>query len=228
MELPVWDIQGDKPDGPLFILCHGWGDSRIGGLTRVPALADFASRLILWDMPGHGDAPGTCALGIREVSALFELIEHLGQPVVLYGWSLGAGVSLAAGAVSPSVTRIIAEAPYRFPWTPARNVLSAFGLPWRVNLPLAIGILGARFGVGPRWTGFDRLPIATSLTMPYLVLHGELDEICPVEDGSQIADANPLGQAVIIKEAGHHSLWTDPAHSLAMRSGIESFFKITP
>src|SRR5438067_981099 len=35
LDLPVWDIEGDKPDGPVFILSHGWGDSRIGGLTRT-------------------------------------------------------------------------------------------------------------------------------------------------------------------------------------------------
>src|SRR5438045_2944805 len=28
LDLPVWDIEGDKPDGPVFILSHGWGDSR--------------------------------------------------------------------------------------------------------------------------------------------------------------------------------------------------------
>src|SRR3954470_13363765 len=30
-DLPVWDIEGDKPGAPTFILSHGWGDSRIGG-----------------------------------------------------------------------------------------------------------------------------------------------------------------------------------------------------
>src|SRR5438128_946292 len=25
-DLPVWDIQGDAPQGPVVILSHGWGD----------------------------------------------------------------------------------------------------------------------------------------------------------------------------------------------------------
>lgn len=211
LDLPVWDIEGDKPDGPVMILSHGWGDSRIGGLTRVPALAAFASRLILWDMPGHGEARGSCSLGTRETGALFELIEHVDEPVVLYGWSLGAGVSIAVATVSPGVTGLIAEAPYRLPSTPARNVFRVFGLPWRVNLPFAMGLLGIRFGVGPRWRGFDRLALAAKLTVPYAVLHGDEDEVCPVQDGSQIASASPMGVGCLIKGAGHHSLWTDPS-----------------
>src|SRR5262249_38296638 len=150
LDLPVWDVEGDRPDGPIFILSHGWGDSRVGALTRTPSLAAFASRLILWDMPGHGEARGACTLGLEEVGALFRLIEPIDKPVVLYGWSLGADVSIAAATVSPSVTGVIAEAPYRLPRTPARNVLRTFGLPWRINLPLALGLLGIRWGVGPR------------------------------------------------------------------------------
>src|SRR5512144_1917979 len=42
LDLPVWDIEGDRPDGPIMILSHGWGDSRIGGLTRTPPLAAHA------------------------------------------------------------------------------------------------------------------------------------------------------------------------------------------
>src|ERR1051325_5442832 len=123
LDLPVWDIEGDKPDGRVFILSHGWGDSRIGGLTRTPPLAQFASRVILWDMPGHGEARGTCSLGTREVGALQNLIERIGEPVILYGWSLGAGVSIVAAAETSGVAAVITEAPYCLPATPARNVL---------------------------------------------------------------------------------------------------------
>src|SRR5688500_2579054 len=64
----VWDIPGDGgPGAPVLILSHGWADSRLGGLTRVPFLAPVASRLIVWDLAGHGEAPGVCTLGTREV-----------------------------------------------------------------------------------------------------------------------------------------------------------------
>jgi pimeloyl-ACP methyl ester carboxylesterase len=245
LDLPVWDIQGDKPDGPIFILSHGWGDSRIGGLTRTPALATHASRLILWDMPGHGEAKGTCALGTREVDALLTLIDRVGAPVVLFGWSLGAGVSIAAAAreaeiegvparsLGPSdaqrkITAVIAEAPYRLPWTPARNVLASFGLPFRINLPLAMGFLGMRFGLGPRWPGFDRAQLAAKLRSPLLVIHGALDAICPVEDGRDIANAAPKHELLILDNGAHHSIWTDPQFGEPCAKALERFLASMP
>lgn len=244
-DLPVWDIEGDKPDGPTFILSHGWGDSRIGALTRVPALAAFASRLILWDMPGHGEARGSCALGTREVDALLALIDRVGGPIVLYGWSLGAGVSIAAAARDagaervverspgsndprPQVLCVVAEAPYRLPSTPARNVLRSFGLPWRINLPLAMGLLGLRFGVGATWAGFDRALLAAKMRAPLLVIHGAKDEICPVEDGLAIdAAAKGSHTILILEEGGHHSLWTDPKTSETCAASVELFLRVT-
>jgi pimeloyl-ACP methyl ester carboxylesterase len=228
LDLPVWDIQGDKPDGPIVILSHGWGDSRIGGLTRTPALATHASRLILWDMPGHGEAKGTCALGTREVGALLTLIERIGAPVVLFGWSLGAGVSIAAAVQTDSVKGVIAEAPYRLPWTPARNVLASFGLPFRINLPLAMGILGLRFGLGPMWPGFDRAALAAKLRAPLLVIHGALDTICPVQDGRDIAGAAPHHDLLILDNGAHHSIWTDPQFAEPCTKALHRFLASMP
>jgi len=230
-ELPVWDVRGDSPGGPVVILSHGWGDSRVGGLSRAGVLLPMCSRLLLWDMPGHGEAPGVCTLGTREVGALVSLIERVGGsgPVVLLGWSLGAGVSVAAAArlqeeCGRGVAAVIAEAPYRFPWTPARNVLRGFGLPWRVNLPPAMWGLGMRFGGGAGWPGFDREKLARNLPCPLLVIHGEGDEVCPVEDGREIAAAAPQGGLCIVPGAGHHGLWTEAKSTAVCVGAVQRLF----
>lgn len=225
LALPVWDIPGDDPRGPVIVLTHGWGDSRVGALSRVQLLAPLASRLIAWDMPGQGDAPGTCSLGTREVAALLALIERVGRdrPLVLFGWSLGGGVSIAAAARTPGLHAVIAEAPYRLPPTPARNVLDGFGYPWRLNLPAALALLGWRLGVGPRWEGFDRAELARSLTAPLLVLHGDADDVCPIEDGRCIAASAPHGRLVTIAGGGHHGLWTDGATAHLCVSAVREF-----
>jgi pimeloyl-ACP methyl ester carboxylesterase len=307
LELPVWEIEGDVPGGPTVICTHGWGDSRLGGLVRVDALAPAAGRIILWDLPGHGEAPGTCRLGTAEARDLLELIDHVagsarrhdppranaagdqpercghaehaaaetkaapdvpsdvrqgveapppapsvgdgGGGLVLYGWSLGAGVSIVAAARDGRVSGVIAEAPYRFPMTPARNVLRGRALPHRLNLAPAFWLLGLMLGAGPGWgrahpaaagpdgsrqgggvgpvenrshrgpppsaTGgegaFDRAAHAARLRCPLLVLHGEFDEICPLEDARAIVEAVPEGvpaELAEIQGAGHNNLWT--------------------
>ncbi len=218
LDLPVWEMPGDDPAGPVLILTHGWGDSRIGALTRVQPLLHAVSRAVMWDLRGHGDAPGTSRLGTREVDDLCELIAQVTaggrdtpERVVLFGWSLGAGVSIAAAAREPrGVVQVIAEAPYRLAITPARNVLRGMGLPKGLSTRAAFWLLGLDFGVGPSWRGFDRAALALRLRVPLLVIHGDMDDVCPVEDARSINDAAARGQTIRVRGAGHHSLWTTP------------------
>lgn len=233
LELPVWEVEGDAPRGPVLVLTHGWGDSRIGGLARLSHLARLASRLILWDLPAHGEAPGLCRLGTAEEADLLALIDQLSprqigedeRPrLVLYGWSLGAGLSIVAAASDDRIAAVIAEAPYRLPQTPAINVMRARALPWRTNLPPAFWLLGVLFGVGPRWAAFDRAAHAAALRCPLLVLHGEEDAISPPEDGRAIAEAAPQGRMAMIAGGGHNDLWTEPPLAEACIGAIAAFF----
>ncbi|MFT3686103.1 MAG: alpha/beta hydrolase [Phycisphaerales bacterium] len=128
--LPVWEIAGDNPSGPTVVFTHGWGDGRIGGLLRLAPFLATASRLLLWDLPGHGDAParaGPCRLGRVEANDLRALLAKTDGPVVLFGWSLGAGVSIVAAADEPRVIGVVLEAPYRLPQIPASRVMGAPG-----------------------------------------------------------------------------------------------------
>ncbi len=191
VEFPVWDIQGDDPTGPVVILTHGWADSRIGGLLRVATIAPLASRIILWDLPGHGEARGVCRLGTAEVEDLEALVGAVegrdeetkrrrdegnrtnptrergnGALVVLHGWSLGAGVSIVVAGETRGIAGVIAESPYRVPATPARNVLKARGLPHRGVLEPALWLVGLLLGVGPRFERTARVSKRRSTETP--------------------------------------------------------------
>lgn len=226
LELPVWDMPGDDPDGPVLVLSHGWGDSRIGALTRAEHLLPLASRLVMWDMPGHGEAPGVCRLGSTEPDALAALLDAVraARPIVLYGWSLGAGVSIAAASDRRDVAGVIAEAPYRLPATPARNVLAILGLPFRPNLALALGWLNLRAEGRLSPDRFDRAVLASRLACPVLVIHGARDDVCPIADGRAIAGAG-RGDMLELASAGHHGLWTSPESLAACRDRVGAFLR---
>jgi len=234
LDLHAWDIVGDRPDGPTIVLTHGWGDSRFGALSRVPLACSLASRVIAWDLAGHGDSSGVCTLGTRDVDDLLALLEQVCTPerrdVVLWGWSLGAGVSIALAAkllesnAGPLVRAIIAESVYRLPITPAANVLDARALPWRVNLRLALAVFGVALGVGPRWRGFDRATHAARLAgrTPILLLHGSADIVSPIADAKDIATAAGARLATITG-AGHNDLWTDANFSAHATTSVRDF-----
>lgn len=230
-DLPVWEIPGDDADGPVVIMTPGWSDSRIGALVRLGAVVPHARRVIAWDPPGKGEAPGICTLGTREVALVCALADEVapGEPVVLMGWSLGAGVSIVAAARSPErFAGVIAEAPYRRPMTPARGVLRARQLPHRLNLAPAYALLGTVFGVGPTWRGYDRADHAARVRCPVLVLHGTEDPVCPIDDGRAIAAAAEATAPVMLVEtpgAAHNNLWTVASNRERQTEAVAEFLR---
>jgi pimeloyl-ACP methyl ester carboxylesterase len=135
------------------------------------------------------------------------------MPVVLYGFSLGAGIGLrCASERELPIAGVILEAPYRFAHTPAESVMRARGVPVRGVLWPALAMIGLRLPNGPRWRGFDRRAIAARVACPVLVIHGDRDAICPLADGRAIAESARDGRLAIIEGAGHNDLWTVPAH----------------
>ncbi len=218
VDLPVWDIEGRSPSGTCVILTPGWGQGRVGCLDRVSGVLDAASRVLVWDTPATGEAKGRCTLGAHEAIMLTELIDRAqsDRPIVLMGASMGAGVSIQVAARHVAAGRseiagVIAEAPYRVPFTPAKGVLTAANLPSALSLRPALAWVGVRSGAGSRWTSFDRAVHAANLMCPLLVLHGSDDNVCPIEDGRAIAQAASNGTIIEFEGGDHHRLWLEPA-----------------
>lgn len=226
LQLPAWEITGDDPAGPTIVFTHGWAESRQSVLPRLAALIPLASRIVAWDLPGMGEAPGTCTIGAREPEDLLALVRTLDTAAVLMGFSLGAGLSIAAAARDPSRVRaVIAEAPYRRAGTPARAVLRARGMPYTLNLPIALGLLGLRHRKGWSWPDFDREPLARALRVPLLVIVGELDTISPPADARDIAGPNTL---ITIPAAAHLDLWDTPDRVDQLSRALSDFIKSLP
>jgi len=231
--LSVWEIPGDAPDGPVVYVSPGWGHSKIGALLRMGVVLPRCSRLIALDTPGVGESRGWCLLGLRESALLERLVRDTagGSPVVLMGWSMGAGVSIetAARLTDPDegpevpVLGVIAEAAYRRPITPASAVMGLQRLPWRVNLRVALWGLGLAHGRGPGWRGFDRAGFAGRLRCPLLLLHGTDDPVSPVADAHAIAEAAPDATLVETPGGSHSDLWLDPEFAPSQAAAVAAF-----
>src|SRR5690349_22185031 len=108
--LPVWDIQSSSasatglsptPAGHsklTAVFIHGWGHSRIDGLSRLKPYAQHCDRLILYDLRGHGDSEHCISrLGDGEANDLIELLRRIGDDrLVMIGHSMGAVVAMHA------------------------------------------------------------------------------------------------------------------------------------
>ncbi len=235
-QLGVWEISGDDPAGPVVVCTHGWGQSRLSVLDKIDALAPISSKIIAWDLPGHGETkPGRALMGTIEHESLIALVQTLQDsaqdghaetqhqpPIVLYGFSLGANVAITAAVeLGSAVAGVVAEAPYRLPWTPAQHVMRMRGMPTRMNLRPALFLVGLTLPAGPFWKGFDREKVVQGVQCPLLVVHGVVDEICPIEEGRAIAGAAPYGSLIEIHNGAHTSLWRDQPEQMA--DAVRSF-----
>ena len=209
---PGWILDGDVPDGPVALVVHGHRDSRFGSLYRAQMLKAYVRATVVFDLPGHGDAAAPrCLMGQREADDLHAVMDGLPAEliaggVVVLGYSMGATIAVkAAAARHERFAGVIACAPYRL-WDGGlrgqmkHRRLPAFPAVWLVGL-----LLRWIPGLGER-PGFDRAADAGRINCPLLVLHGDADVICALEDGRAIAEAAPRGELVVIARGTHNQL----------------------
>ena len=228
VKLPVWDVPNPaNPAGPIVIVSHCWGGSRYSSLQRLLFVFPVASRVILWDHRGHGEATGGISrLGTADVGDLIELMDRTAgadRKVILYGYSMGAGISICAAAedcVSGRVIGVIADGPYRWTVEPVREALRVSGLP---DWPITAIVARALCLVIPGLRGSERAQFAARLRCPLLVVHGTDDRVCPIVSAMEVAEAAPESELVIVPKGGHLDL-----HKTKMdryRQTVEAFVR---
>jgi pimeloyl-ACP methyl ester carboxylesterase len=207
--LPVWDIATQQATGAAAVFVHGWGQSRIDMLARIAPWPDLVSRIIMFDLRGHGDAspaPGTSNLGVNESQDLLEVLRAIDDgPIVLVGYSMGAVIAIETAAMeSPLRERIegvVAFGPYDDFNTSLRGRLTVAGYPTRPITDFALFLL--------RFAGLRHRPLTPSaarLQCPLLVMHGERDRVVPIAHGKRLAEAAPQGTLRSIANGAHLDL----------------------
>jgi pimeloyl-ACP methyl ester carboxylesterase len=227
---PGWLVAGDNPTGPTVVILHGFGDSRYGALTRVPRLAPYASRLVAFDFRGQGEAEAAYSQGgAAEADDTIAVLEQLeDQRIVLFGYSMGAQIAIAAAARlgqrgETRLAGVIADGPYQHWQTPIVNTLRCKGLPAFPLVNLAGLLIACRAG---RAVLFNRKDEALRLSVPLLILHGQADPICPLSEARALAEAAPMSTLVTFETGTHLDL--DAQDPQRYDTAIANFFTNLP
>ncbi|MBI1371259.1 MAG: alpha/beta fold hydrolase [Phycisphaera sp.] len=225
VEIEAWSVRGGDDDGPIVVMLHGWGDSRIGMLLWYETVAPGAARLVMFDQRGHGDSPHprygwsdtervdvlrlVDKLCERDASARLGSVSKRGaglgaraQPIVLMGFSMGAATAIDAAVVAgpEKVTAVIADSPFRHVDVVTARMVRAQRLPARPWVWVSMLWLAMRGAHVRRWDTADR---AAAMTQPLLILHGTEDRVTPPTDAQSIAEAAPQARVVEFPDAGH-------------------------
>lgn len=217
--LPVWEIRtnrdllSDQPPNQTTltaVFVYGWGHSRIDTLSRIGLFLPLVDRIVLYDLRGHGDAEGSLSrLGDGEQYDLLALLERLGEGrFLLVGHSMGAVIAITAAHLATRdanhplrnrIAGVIAYGPYCEFHQSLQGRLRHAGYPTRPMTDLALLVHRLR-GVRPLSLNPHDL---RTLGCPLLVIHGELDNVAPLEHGRRIAAAAKEADCQTIAGAGH-------------------------
>jgi pimeloyl-ACP methyl ester carboxylesterase len=212
---PVFDVGDDDPAAPTAIVLHGFARSRYDALARLGPILPHVKRVVMPDLPGHGDAIGRgTRIGADEDSFVESLIDATtSSRVLLVGHSLGATVALHAAAresLAQRVLGVVALAPYERMRTPLGARLDLRGMPRTPLLGPSISVLGL-LGINERSTRES----AARAVCPVAVLAGEEDPVTPHAEAESIARAARTSRYDVIRGARHDDFHTLGAAQLS-------------
>ena len=216
-------LPGPRDAPAAVLLLHGFAANR-----RKPAYARLADGLarhvavLSLDLRGHGGSGGRSTLGIEEeadVRAGLHWLARYGHPrVIVVGASMGATAALyAASLEAPSIGVVTISATARFRSPAETEPMRRLEAVWhsssrRRMLRLLLGVSLA----APEGWGEPPHPVemATRITQPLLVVHGEDDPYFPVSDAASLIEA----------AKGPAMLWRRPAGFGHAEDGITAAF----
>jgi uncharacterized protein len=187
-----WYIEA-QADSPVIVWCHGNAGNIINRLDNLRFLFDRDLSVLLFDYRGYGRSQGSRpseqglyqdAIGAYDYLTRIRMISP--ERLVIFGRSLGAAVAAELAARKPAAGMILESA---FPSIEAVAKHYYGGLPvhW---------LLGAEFRL------IDRVP---RLSLPKLIIHGDQDDVIPLELGRQVFEAaKPPKSFQLIKGASHN------------------------
>ena len=193
--------------GPLVLLVHGWNGRGDQLAALGSALAARGHRAVAFDLPGHGDSPGS-ELSIPLMVRSIETVVDLFGPVeAMIAHSFGAvGVTLAlAGGID--VKRVGLIAPANEPGRWIAHITRALGLPGS-SRPLVASAVESRVGVAI--AGLDPIAAAPSIDAELLVIHDRDDREVPLAAGAAYAEAWPGASLRVTRGLGHTRILSAP------------------
>jgi uncharacterized protein len=190
-----WYVESSA-DHPVILWCHGNAGNIINRLDNLRYLYKEGLSVFLFDYRGFGRSQRVRpseqglywdAIGAHDYLTRVRMISP--ERLVVFGRSLGAAVAGEVAAQKPA-SGLILESPF-----PSIEAVAKFhygGLPvhW---------LISAEFRL------IDRLP---QLSLPKLIIHGDQDDIIPIELGRQVFEAaRPPKTFFSIPGAAHNNTY---------------------
>ncbi|HEY1616107.1 MAG TPA: alpha/beta fold hydrolase, partial [Streptosporangiaceae bacterium] len=205
-----------RGSGPAVLLVHGL-HSNLGSMIPIAqALLADGYRVVLFDVPAHGEALGTMTnpLEVRDliravagqVGELHAVVAHsLGGLWALSSWAGDVRAATFVSISTPSNHRFLVD-----------KFAQLHSLDDGTVQPL-LGEIEKLLGEGV-WTEYSPVDIVPGIGVPGLILHGSGDTFVPPEHAAELHAAWPGSTLELIDGAGHLDIAGSP-QALALITG---------
>jgi hypothetical protein len=179
-----------RPGQPTLLYLHGNGGSLALRSETMRKYLEHGRGMLMLAYRGFSGSTGSPseAANVADAKLAYDRLTSMGvkpNDIILYGESLGSGVAIQV-AKEKTVEGLILDAPY----TSILELASA-QFPW---LPVSL-LLKDRY---------ESIKYIRDIHAPIFILHGDADEIVPVEMGRRLfAAANEPKEIKIIRGGGH-------------------------
>jgi len=205
--LPAWRWGDAKKGTPTVLLVHGWEGRGSQMAAFVEPLVKRGFSVVLFDVPGHGDAPAGPSSLVEHARAVMSVGAHLGPLHAVIAHSVGGAASLFATRLGFTAGRLALIAPPTSPERFAAGFGKMFGLGDEV-LRGMVARLERRYGLS--MAELVAIPYAQRFDNPVLVVHDADDRVVEHAAGAAIAEAAPHGRLVTTHGLGHSRVLRAP------------------
>ncbi|MBW1988275.1 MAG: alpha/beta fold hydrolase [Deltaproteobacteria bacterium] len=217
--LELWRVIPEKPLPLTAVFVHGLTRNRDMMTPRARVFGALGATTVMASARDHG---GSSPHALMDVNRLAEdvdtVVSWVGEPVILYGHSAGAGAAMLFASRRPDMVRaLVLESAYPYPWRAfVRFMASTNPVAGRVFGPGVVAWMeilhqGSLARSSP-------LRLAGELSMPVLLIHGDEDEKFPLSWARRLKRAFPRACLFVARGAGHADCPRAPGYEAAVRS----------
>jgi pimeloyl-ACP methyl ester carboxylesterase len=210
IKLEGWRFAAARARRGTVIFLHGLSANRAGGIPIADHFTAQGFDVIAYDGRAHGDSGGeACTYGFYEKLDLKQVIDRLTPgPVIVFGWSLGAGIALQEAADDDRVGLVVAVAPISDLRTAAAERAPFFASRGNVDEALRLAEQEGRFRVDE----VSPMQAAARVRAAVLLIHGAADHETPPAHSERVyAHLAGPKKLMLVPAAGHNDVMTPQA-----------------
>lgn len=222
--LEVWRVEPEAPSKGIVLLAHGWGRNRDRMVNRARMFGQWGFTTVIHSARDHGNSSRRRFMNAYRFGEDMETVmEWIGEPVILYGHSAGAGGAIIAASRNPDRIRLlILEACYA---VTDEALLSLYRwVNWGFGTFIGpMVIFWMKVFYRNRLKEVDPVALAPRVRAPTLIIHGEKDRRFPLEFARRLHAGFPEGQAQlhVARGAGHSDSSLTPEYPDAVKAFLD-------